>query len=35
MIDMVHPITGERIRLTSLPGWAEETGKDVLFMDLN
>lgn len=35
MLDTVHPLTGERIRLTNLPEWAEGIGSDVLFMDMN
>ena len=35
MLDMLHPLTGERIRLTSLPRWAEGIDRDVLFMDMN
>jgi len=35
MADILHPLTGERIRLTSLPAWAEGIEADVLFMDMN
>ena len=35
MLEMVHPITGERIRLTSLPEWARGIDRDVLFMDFS
>ena len=33
MLAMMHPITGETIRLTSLPEWAEGIDPSVLFMD--
>ncbi len=33
MIELVHPITGETIRVTSLPAWAEDVDPSVLFMD--
>ena len=33
MLELVHPVTGETIRLTSLPDWAEGIGSSVLFMD--
>ena len=35
MLSMIHPLTGERIRLTNLPAWAEGIRSDVLFMDMN
>ena len=35
MLETVHPLTGETIRLTSVPRWAEGTGEDVLFMDFD
>ena len=35
MLEAVHPLTAERIRLTSLPEWAEGIEQDVLFMDMN
>ena len=35
MLEMVHPITGELIRLTSLPEWARGIDRDVLFMDFS
>ena len=35
MLEMAHPLTGETIRLTSLPEWAEDIDPSVLFMDFN
>ena len=35
MLDILHPLTRERISLTNLPEWAEGIGPDVLFMDIN
>ena len=35
MVELLHPITREKIELTSLPEWAEEIDRDVLFMDMN
>lgn len=35
MLETVHPLTGETIRLTSLPEWAEGIDPSVLFMDFN
>ena len=35
LLEMLHPITGERIIVASLPDWAGDIGRDVLFMDLN
>lgn len=35
MVDFRHPMTGERIRLVSLPEWAAGVGTDVLFMDFD
>ena len=35
MVELLHPITGEKIVLTSLPEWAEGIGRDVLFMDFS
>ena len=35
MMELTHPVTGERIALTSRPEWAEGIGEDVLFMDMN
>jgi 23S rRNA pseudouridine1911/1915/1917 synthase len=35
MLDTVHPLSGERIRLTSVPAWAERIETDVLFMDFD
>ena len=35
MLETVHPLTGEKIRLTSLPEWAEGIDPSVLFMDFN
>lgn len=34
-LELIHPVTGERIRLTSLPEWAEGIDDSVLFMDFN
>ena len=34
-LEAVHPITGEKIRLASVPRWAEGIGEDVLFMDFH
>jgi len=33
MLELDHPVTGDRIRLASLPEWAEGTSDSVLFMD--
>ena len=30
-----HPLTGETLRLTSLPPWAQDMNPDVLFMDMH
>ncbi len=30
---LTHPVTGEELRLTSVPEWAGELDRDVLFMD--
>jgi hypothetical protein len=35
MMEMVHPLTGDCIRLASLPEWAEGIDKGVLFMNMN
>jgi len=35
LLEARHPATGEMIRLTSLPCWAEETDPSVLFMDFD
>ena len=35
MAELRHPVTGETIRLTSLPAWAEDIDPSVLFMDFN
>lgn len=35
LVELDHPLTGERIRLTNLPAWAENLDEDVLFMDLH
>ena len=35
VLDTVHPLTGERIRLTSRPEWAEEIPDSVLLMDFD
>ena len=35
MLEMVHPITGELICLTSLPEWVRGIDRDVLFMDFS
>ena len=35
MLETVHPLTGETIRLTSLPEWAKDIDPSVLFMDFN
>lgn len=35
MVELRHPITGEIIRLTSLPEWADGMEPSVLFMDFN
>ena len=35
LLEAVHPLTGERIRLASLPEWAEGIREDVLFMDFD
>ena len=34
-LDAAHPLTGDRIRLASLPEWAQGIGPDVLFMDMD
>ena len=34
-LELVHPVTGEEIRLTDIPAWAEGIGRDVLFMDFD
>ena len=34
MVELVHPVTGETVRLTSLPEWAEGISPSVLLMDL-
>ena len=33
MLELVHPVTGEKIRATSLPEWAKDVDDSVLFMD--
>jgi len=33
MLEVVHPVTGETVRLASLPEWAGDIGPSVLFMD--
>ena len=35
MVELRHPITGQIIRLTSLPEWADGLDTSVLFMDFN
>ena len=35
VLEAIHPMTGETIRLASLPEWAEGIGDSVLFMDLD
>ncbi len=35
MADLKHPLTGERIRLESVPEWAEGIDGSVLFMDMD
>ena len=35
MLEVRHPVTGDTIRLTSLPEWAEGIDPSVLFMDFN
>ena len=35
MLELVHPVTGETVRLISLPEWAEGIEDSVLFMDFN
>ena len=35
LLEAVHPITGERIRLTSRPAWAAEIADNVLLMDFD
>ena len=35
MLEAVHPVTGETIRASSLPEWAEGIDGSVLFMDFN
>ena len=34
LLEADHPLSGERIRLTSLPAWADGAGDSVLFMDI-
>ena len=34
-LEVAHPLTGETIRLTSLPRWAQDIGENVLFMDFH
>ncbi|MER1994715.1 MAG: RluA family pseudouridine synthase [Eubacteriales bacterium] len=33
LLELVHPITGEKISVTSLPEWAKDIDASVLFMD--
>ena len=33
LLEARHPVTGERIRVTSLPEWAKDVGDSVLLMD--
>ena len=35
MLELDHPVTGDRIRLASLPEWAEGISDSVLFMDFD
>ena len=35
MIELAHPLTGEVIRVTDLPAWAEGIGSNVLLMDFS
>ena len=35
MLELTHPVTGEAIRLCSLPEWAEDVDASVLFMDFH
>lgn len=35
MIEVIHPVTEEKIRLTSLPDWAGDLDDSVLFMDFD
>ena len=35
MLELVHPVTGEMIRLSSLPEWADGMDDSVLFMDFD
>ena len=35
MLEMAHPLTGECIRLTSVPEWAQGVDRDVLFVNMN
>ena len=35
VLDMIHPVTGERILLTSRPAWAGEVSDSVLLMDFD
>ena len=35
MLELAHPMTGEKIRVTSLPEWAEGIEPSVLFMDFH
>ena len=34
LLAALHPLTGEQIRLASLPAWAGDLSTDVLFMDM-
>ena len=35
MLELTHPVTGEMIRLSSLPEWADGIDDSVLFMDFD
>ena len=35
LLEVNHPLTGERIQLVNLPAWAGETGPSVLLMDFD
>ena len=35
VLELRHPLTGEQIRLTSLPEWAKDIDSSVLFMDFD
>ncbi len=35
MLELVHPVTGEKISVTSLPEWAKDIDASVLFMDFD